>query len=260
MRHSQRIALLALLPQSANLTYMNPVRALSFDLDETLLDGSSLQESIVRACETIAASQPELEAARLVEANGAIWLTYWPEVEEKWTLGLLDSESLSLEAWRRTLRACGCNDESIARYASRIHRNLGREAHRLFDDVRELFTSLKTARVPLALITNGAADTQRDKLRVLEMEDWFDVVVISGEVGLAKPDASIFRLALNKLPVEPENVWHVGDSLAADVAGAKAAGLTAVWLNRRGLVRGQSDPEPDLEIRTLSSLTASLPE
>jgi HAD superfamily hydrolase (TIGR01549 family) len=239
---------------------MRPVRALSFDLDETLLDGSNLQESIVRACEMLAESQPGMEAAHLVEANGAIWQTYWPEVEEKWTLGLLDSESLSLEAWRRTLRACGCNDETVARHASRIHRNLGREAHRLFDDVRELFTSLKTARVQLALITNGAADTQRDKLRVLGMKDWFDVVVISGEVGIAKPDASIFRLALNKLLVEPEDVWHVGDSLAADVAGAKAAGLTAVWLNRRGLIRGQGDPEPDLEISSLSNLMALLSE
>jgi HAD superfamily hydrolase (TIGR01549 family) len=239
---------------------MRPVRALSFDLDETLLDGNSLQESIVRACEMLAESQRGMEAARLVEANGAIWQTYWPEVEEKWTLGLLDSESLSLEAWRRTLRACGCNDETVARHASRIHRNLGREAHRLFDDVRELFTSLKTARVQLALITKGAADTQRDKLRVLGMKDWFDVVVISGEVGIAKPDASIFRLALNKLPVEPEDVWHVGDSLAADVAGAKAVGLTAVWLNRRGLIRGQGDPEPDLEISSLSNLMALLSE
>jgi putative hydrolase of the HAD superfamily len=239
---------------------MKPVRALSFDLDETLLDGSALQESIVRACEMIAASQPGMEAARLVEANGAIWLTYWPEVEAKWTLGLLDTESLSLEAWRRTLRACGCNDESVARHASRIHRNLGREAHRLYDDVRKLFNLLKKARVPLALVTNGASDTQRDKLRVLGMENWFDVVVISGEVGLAKPDASIFCLALNKLPVERENVWHVGDSLTTDVAGAKAAGLTAVWLNRSGLVRSEGDPEPDVEIRSLSNLMAFLSE
>ena len=92
------------------------------------------------------------------------------------------------------------------------------------------------------------------------MEYWFDVVVISGEVGFAKPDASIFRLALNKLPVEPENVWHVGDSLTTDVAGAKAAGLTAVWLNRSGLVRRESDPEPDLEIRSLSNLMAFISE
>jgi HAD superfamily hydrolase (TIGR01549 family) len=233
---------------------MKPVRALFFDLDETLLDGSVLQESIVRTCEMIAANQPGLDAARLFKANGQIWQGYWQEVEEKWTLGALDSASLSLEAWRRTLSACGCSDESLARQASQIHRRLGREAHRLFDDVLEFFAAAKTARVPLALITNGASDTQRDKLRVLDLEQWFEVVVISGEVGIAKPDASVFELALNKLAVERENVWHVGDSLTADVAGAKAAGLTAVWINRRGHVRRDGDPQPDLEVRSLSNL------
>ncbi len=70
---------------------MKPVRALFFDLDETLLDGSRLQESIVRTCEIIAANQPELDAARLLKANGQIWQGYWREVEEKWTLGALDA-------------------------------------------------------------------------------------------------------------------------------------------------------------------------
>ena len=241
-------------------TPMKPVQALCFDLDETLLDGSRLQESIVCTCGKIAASQPGLDAARLVEANRKVWQGYWPEVEDKWTLGALDGASIRLEAWRRTLRACGCNDESIARLALQIHWQLGREAHRLFDDVQELFTAVRRARVPLALITNGAADTQRDKLRVLGIEHWFDVVVISGEVGIAKPDASAFGFALTQLAVEGENVWHVGDSLTTDVAGAKAAGLTAVWLNRSGLLRREGDPEPDVEIRSLSDLMALLSE
>jgi len=215
---------------------MKPLQALCFDLDETLLDGS-----------------------RLAEANGEIWPGYWREVEEKWTLGALSGAAVSLEAWRLTLRACGCNDESTARLALRIHSQIGREAHRLFDDVRELLTSVRKARVALALITNGASDTQRDKLRVLEMEDWFDAIVISGEVGIAKPDAFAFDLAIDRLAVGRENVWHIGDSLATDVGGAKAAGLTAVWLNRRGLVRSEGDPEPDIEIHSLSNLTAFLP-
>jgi len=237
---------------------MKPFQALSFDLDETLLDGSGLRDSIIRTCGMIAASHPELGAARLVEANGEIWPGYWRTIEEKWTLGALDGASVSLGAWRLTLRACGCNDESIARLASETHLQLGREAHRLFDDVRELFACAKKARVPLVLITNGASDTQRDKLRVLGMQHWFDVVVISGEVGVAKPDPSTFVLALGKLLLEPKNVWHVGDSLTTDVAGAKAAGLTAVWLNRSGRIRRGGDPEPDLEIRSLSNLTGLL--
>jgi FMN phosphatase YigB (HAD superfamily) len=123
-----------------------------------------------------------------------------------------------------------------------------------------LFAAAKRARVPLALITNGPSDTQRGKLRVHGLEHWFEVVVISGEVGVAKPNASVFDLALNQLLVERENVWHVGDSLTTDVAGAKAAGLTAVWINRSGRVRRAGDPEPDLEIRSLSNLMGLLPQ
>ena len=119
---------------------------------------------------------------------------------------------------------------------------------------------MRRDRVPLALITNGASDAQRDKLRVLDIEHWFDAVVISGEVGIAKPDVSVFGLALNQLAVERENVWHIGDSLATDVAGAQAADLTAVWLNRSGLFRREDDPEPDVEIRSLSNLMALLEE
>jgi putative hydrolase of the HAD superfamily len=237
---------------------MRPVQALFLDLDGTLLDGGRFQESIVRTCESIAASQPGLDAARLVEANSKVWPSYWLEVEDKWTLGTLDGTSVRLEAWRRTLRTCGCNDESLSRLALQTHGKLELKAHRLFDDVREFFASVRRDRVPLALVTNGASDTQRDKLRVLGIECRFDAVVISGEVGIAKPDASAFGLALDKLAVERENVWHVGDSLTTDVAGAKAAGLTSVWLNRSGTVRQEDDPEPDIEVRSLSNLRALL--
>jgi FMN phosphatase YigB (HAD superfamily) len=237
---------------------MKPVRALFFDLDDTLLDGSVRQESIIRTCEMIAANQPGLDSARLIKANAQIRPGYLREVDEKWTLGALDTASVSLEAWRRTLGACGCGDESLARRASQIHLRLAVETRRPFDDVPEFFAAAKRARVPLALITNGPSDFQRGKLRLHGLEHWFEVVIISGEVGIAKPNASIFDLALNKLVVERENVWHVGDSLTADVAGAKAAGLTAVWINRSGRVRSESDPVPDLEIRSLSNLTSFL--
>jgi putative hydrolase of the HAD superfamily len=188
------------------------------------------------------------------EANAKIWPGYWREVGDRWELGQVDSTSLSLEAWRRTLRACGCNDESVAQLATHTLLKLSRNGYRLFDDVTDLLAAVRRAGVPLGLITNGSADTQREKLRNLDLERWFDVVLISGEVGIAKPNASIFRLALRKLAAERERVWHVGDDLKADVAGARAAGITAVWLNRRGLVRKHGEPEPDLEIRSLSSL------
>jgi putative hydrolase of the HAD superfamily len=229
-------------------------QALSFDLDGTLYDGNGLQASIERTCEIVAASQPDLPAVRLLEANGEVWRAYWPGVERQWSLGALDGASLRLEAWRRTLRACGCDDDSTARFASRTHGQLGREAHRLFNDAQELLNSLRQRQTPLALICNGASDTQREKLRVLDIENRFTVVVISGEVGAAKPDPIVFTLASKRIGVHPKNLWHIGDSLTTDVAGATAVGFGAVWLNRNGLTRKEGDPIPNAEIRSLSQL------
>lgn len=232
---------------------MTAVQAVFFDLNDTLLDGSGDQDAILRTCRSIASAQPGLDADQLLVANGEVWQRYWPEVADKWTLGVLDGESVSLEAWRRTLRICGCNDDSVARRARETYSQCHRESLRLFDDVDEL--SLLQPRFSLALVTNGASDTQREILRVLDIEHRFSAVVISAEVGVAKPDARIFRFALDELGVEPENVWHVGDSLSTDVAGAKAAGLTAVWLNRGGDPRKPRTPIPDHEIRSLKDLS-----
>ena len=79
--------------------------ALILDLDETLLDGSGLRSAIMRTCEIIASGHSDLEATRLIEANGRVWQRDWPEVENRWTLGAIAGAVASLEGWRRTLEA-----------------------------------------------------------------------------------------------------------------------------------------------------------
>jgi putative hydrolase of the HAD superfamily len=232
-------------------------RALCFDLDGTLLDGSGNPDAIARACARIADATDGLTGPELHQANNDVWLAYWPEVEDDWTLGRVDSETLSTEAWRRSLRLCGCDDESVAGLAYHTFAEEMRTAMRLFDDVQDALTLLKP-RYALALLTNGAAGAQREKLRVLGIEQLFDSVVISAEVGFAKPGPEVFRAVLDKLGVEPADVWHVGDNLHSDVAGAKASGLTAVWLNRHGIGRKPGGPEPDYEVQGLPELL-SLP-
>jgi putative hydrolase of the HAD superfamily len=114
------------------------------------------------------------------------------------------------------------------------------------------------SRLPLAVITNGPRDMQLDKLEQHGYDRHFDVFLASGELGYGKPDPRIFTHVCEKLGVAPEDAWHIGDSLASDVAGAKAAGLTAVWLNREGLERPASAPGPDAEIRGLRDLLTML--
>lgn len=230
-------------------------RGLSFDLDDTLIDGDASAQAIIRTCEEIA-PRIGLDPARVLAANEEAWHRYWPDVEDGWMLGRLDGEAVSLEAWRRTLLACGVNDVDLARAARQAHIRHAQATARLHDDASPMLDLLKP-RFPLAVITNGASDTQRSSLRLLDLEDRFDAVLISGELGVAKPDPAVFRMAAARLGVEPVAVWHIGDNLGTDVAGARAAGLTAVWLNRLGAA-STVEVRPDHEIRSLDELPALL--
>jgi putative hydrolase of the HAD superfamily len=227
--------------------------AICFDLDNTLLDPSGTPEALRRACELIALERPELDAAELLAANAAAYQTYWPAVEQDWTLGRIDAWAVSREAWRRTLLACGCDDEALAGRAFDIFTPEATRVLRLFDDVASVLEESGLT-VPLALITNGASAVQRHKLKTLAIEHRFEAVIISSEVGVAKPDVEVFRLMLDKLGRQPGEVWHVGDSLDSDVGGALAAGLTAVWINRGGAAAPAGAPRPHHELRSLREL------
>ena len=233
---------------------MEQPAALFFDLDETLLDGnSSVDESIARACAEVVAAQPALHAETLLKVNREVFSAYWAEVEDKFYRGLLGGAAVSLEAWRRTLRACGCNDEGLAELAVEALGRHAEQSYTLFEDALPVLERLH-GRLPLAIITNGAIDTQWGKLRATGVHEYFDAVIVFGEVGVAKPDSAIFQLAMAALGVAPDYVWHVGDSLESDVAGARNACLTAVWLNRNGATRSPEHPEPHVEIRSLTEL------
>jgi putative hydrolase of the HAD superfamily len=78
-----------------------------------------------------------------------------------------------------------------------------------------------------------------------------DDVIASAAVGARKPEPAIFRCALERCGADPACAVHVGDSLEEDVAGARAAGIAAVWLNRGG----RTGAEAPLGVRTVSALS-----
>jgi putative hydrolase of the HAD superfamily len=86
----------------------------------------------------------------------------------------------------------------------------------------------------LGIISNGRSSKQRKKLDNLGIAQRFSTVVVSGDLGIAKPAAGIFRSACMAAGREPSECVYVGDDLESDAEGSMQAGLNAIWLNRNG--------------------------
>lgn len=97
-------------------------------------------------------------------------------------------------------------------------------------DTASTLRELRARERKLGVITNGPSALQRRKLAALALDRSFDTILVSGEEGVRKPDAEIFRRALARLGVAPHEAMFVGDHPVADVEGAHAAGLLAVWM------------------------------
>jgi len=118
----------------------------------------------------------------------------------------------------------------------------------------------------LIVATNADDSGERDVLAALSrvgLDGLVDGVVSSRDVGARKPDAFFYRAALLRagragLPLAPGRAVMVGDSWPNDVAGARAAGLRAVWLNPAKARRPSGAAAPDAEIRKLADLPEAL--
>jgi len=237
------------------------IKAVCFDLDLTLLDydDDAYARTVASVCSDLAALFPVVDATQLMPAHHELNRARWQDTLATSFRDLdgLTGRRIWLDTWQQALSTCGHDDPAIAAAALELYMAYRHKDYRLFDDAIEVLEALH-GRVKLALITNGPSDTQRDKLTFLDLERHFDYRAISSEVGLAKPDAAIFHHALAHLGVEPHGALHVGDSLLTDALGAVDAGLTGVWLNRRGLVREVGQPAPSHEIASLPEIVALL--
>lgn len=160
------------------------------------------------------------------------------------------------ESWTRGLADCGISDPVLAdELAEAFCRHHAGHAE-LFPKTLDTLDSLR-GRYRLAVVSNGVADVQYAKLDITGLRSYFDVVAVSADVGIGKPDPLIFGYALDRLEVVAGEAIMVGNSLARDIVGARNAGIRAVWVDRE-----RKPPEldviPDARITCLSELL-SLP-
>ncbi|MFI0347568.1 MAG: HAD family hydrolase [Chthoniobacterales bacterium] len=127
-----------------------------------------------------------------------------------------------------------------------------RSCQRLMPSAREVLEIL-SKNFKLGLLTNGAPDLQREKIKASGLEEFFSAIVISGEYGIGKPSSAIFKNLLALLKVTAKEALMVGNSLERDIAGARNAGILSAWIRVPGSEE-EAEARPDFIIHELSEL------
>ncbi len=216
-----------------------PIRAVFFDLDDTLCDTIGTREARARqAFEAIARERPALDGeafvSRVMEPTGDRVVRGVPAVVRDLGLGGSEAGRAAIGAWFFD----GCIELLCA-----------------FEGVGETVERLRGDHA-LGVITNGDGKLQRAKS--LRLELGIELVVISAECGFEKPDPRIFAHAVSLAGVEPREAVFVGDRLDVDIAGAQAAGMRAVWFNHWGGSLNGTTAEPDAVIERFGELPGVL--
>jgi putative hydrolase of the HAD superfamily len=252
------------------------IKAIFFDLDDTLLwdqksvkeaffatckvaeerfgiDASQLEEAVREAARNLYSSYETYEFTQMIGINPfeGLWGNFLDEHEDFKKLKNI-VPSYRQESWTLGLKKLGIEDPDFGAELGECFPLERRKAPFVYEETFEVLDKLKD-HYQLILITNGSPDLQNTKLTLTpELLPYFNHIVISGDFGKGKPDPSIFEHALSRLSLQKEEVIMVGDNLMTDILGANRAGIKSVWINRQQ--KDRNEVIPTYEIQHLKEL------
>jgi putative hydrolase of the HAD superfamily len=195
---------------------MTNIKAVVFDIDGTLVDRNT---AFINYCNDFIDKYSSIYP---YEGDREKLIEYMIKIDENGYGGLLNFIPRLRAMWELPIKPEDFKkerNELFGKYAVGMPR------------VHEILSTLKK-KYKLGVITNGYSKVQRGKMETVGILDYFDDIIVSGEVGIEKPDKNIFFLSCNNLKVKPEETIYVGDYYPNDIAGAKNANITSIWINK----------------------------
>lgn len=233
-------------------------RAILFDLDDTLIRAyAQPEEAWTRLLNVFAAHLDAHDPAAIERVRAAVMeeaRAFWSDsaAAAKWRLDIPGARRLSV---RRGLARLGRADDALADRIADSFTELRRQEYRLYPDAHATVDALRDAGVRLALVTNGAAATQRAKIERFELAHRFHHIQIEGEFGQGKPELAVYRHALERLGVDASDAWMVGDNYEWEVVAPQALGMHGIWYDPfEAGVPTQATAKPSRIIKRLSEL------
>lgn len=235
---------------------MPDIRAVLFDLDDTLHDDT---HAFTTAAQEVAA---EVAAEHGIDAL-ALKKAYIAEAEGFWHRLTANELQIKLSQWRSTmwanaLRSVGLDDARLAERSATNYNIYRKKYFALFPGALDLLRELKAKDVKLALLTNGVSETHREKIALLQITEYFDAIFLADEVGMVKPDPLLFAHACTKLRTSPSESAMVGDRYERDISGALTAGLFTIWMNVRNERLPAGARPPHVTVSSISEVASHL--
>lgn len=214
------------------------IHAVLFDLDGTLLDRDTslkyfISDQYDRLHKQLSHIKKETYIARFIELDhhGYVW-------KDKVYQQLIDEFAITSLAWQELL------DDYLKEFPRHCV---------AFPHVMDMLDQLKREKMSLGIITNGFGQFQTDNIKALEIEKYFDVILVSEWEGIKKPDSKIFMKALAQLNREADETIFIGDHPENDIQAAQRIGMKTIWKRNDAWKEVDADAEID-DYSELSSL------
>ncbi len=221
---------------------MGKYEILLWDVDQTLLDFEKSQEYALFECfKQYGRTADQKILSLYAEINTSFWKRY--ELGEITKLQLLTGRFATL------FFRLGIEDISPKDFQAVYQKALGSVFY-FRDNADQLCSKLKGV-VRQYAVTNGVSSTQRNKLHLSGLDQIFDDIFISEEIGAPKPQLQYFEACFRKIPdFRKDKTLIIGDSLSSDMQGGNAAGIACCWYNPEGK-ENPTGLKIDYEIRNL---------
>lgn len=210
-------------------------KAVFFDAGDTLLSPHPSFHELFAL--TLGSQGQPVTAADVESAFIAIAPSFTDVLDKLGTSEWSTSKEVSRKFWNsvyhNAFEHLGVPDPDSELAQALYERFTSYESYRLFPDAIPALEAIKAAGITVGLISNFE-DWLEGMLIEMEIAHVFDLMVISGKEGVEKPDARIFKIALDRAGISAEESMYVGDHPRVDAEGSAAVGMTGVLIDRKG--------------------------
>lgn len=216
----------------------NTIKVAWVDLDDTLIDFHANSRAALRRLykeENLGQLWPDAESwiEHYERHNKRLW--------ELYSAAAVSRDHLRMERFRLPLTEAGIADTEARRLSEKfdpLYLDYLAMEHRLITGAREMLIDLRELGATIGILSNGFQEVQHRKIVSAGLESLIDIVVLSDDIGVNKPDTALYHHAMERSGhLSARNHLMIGDNPSTDIAGALAAGWQAIAFERN-----QSEP------------------